>query len=111
MVWAVLIPAASAVLLIYGGSQVLAGTLSVGDLMMFLVYLVMLLEPLAVLAESATTLQNNLAGLDRVYDLLEEPREMPSRPGAGRSAGKRGRPRAVARCQLPIPRQQPIRAA
>ncbi len=60
----------------------LAGTLSVGDLMMFLVYLVMLLEPLAVLAESATTLQNNLAGLDRVFDLLEEPREMPSSPNA-----------------------------
>ena len=82
MVWAVLIPGASALLLIYGGSQVLAGTLSVGDLMMFLVYLVMLLEPLAVLAESATTLQNNLAGLDRVFDLLEEPREMPSSPNA-----------------------------
>ncbi|HVU89312.1 MAG TPA: ABC transporter ATP-binding protein [Pirellulales bacterium] len=82
MVWAVLIPGASALLLIYGGSQVLSGALSVGELMMFLVYLVMLLEPLAVLAESATTLQNNLAGLDRVYDLLDEPREMPSRPGA-----------------------------
>jgi len=84
MVWAVLIPGASAALLIYGGSQVLAGQLSVGDLMMFLVYLVMLLEPLAVLAESATTFQNNLAGLDRVFDLLEEPREMPSPPHAVR---------------------------
>jgi ATP-binding cassette, subfamily B, bacterial len=82
MVWAILIPGASAALLMYGGSQVLAGSLSVGDLMMFLVYLVMLLEPLAVLAESATGLQNNLAGLDRVFDLLDEPREMPSSPGA-----------------------------
>ncbi len=82
MVWAVLLPAASALLLIYGGSQVLAGQLSVGDLMMFLVYLAMLLEPLAVLAESATGLQNDLAGLDRVFDLLDETREMPSSPGA-----------------------------
>ena len=82
MVWAILIPAASAVLLMYGGAQVMAGTLSAGDLMMFLVYLVMLLEPLAVLAESATTLQNNLAGLDRVFDLMEEDREMPSSPDA-----------------------------
>ncbi|MBI2826516.1 MAG: ABC transporter ATP-binding protein [Planctomycetia bacterium] len=82
MVWAILLPAASAALLMYGGSQVLAGTLSIGDLMMFLVYLAMLLEPLAVLAESATTLQNNLAGLDRVFDLLDEPREMPPLPGA-----------------------------
>ncbi len=82
MVWDVLLPAASAVLLMYGGAQVLAGRLSVGDLMMFLVYLAMLLEPLAVLAETATALQNNLAGLDRVIDLLDETREMPSSPDA-----------------------------
>jgi ATP-binding cassette subfamily B protein len=40
------------------------------------------MEPLAVLATSATQLQNNLAGFDRVLDLLDEPREMVSRPGA-----------------------------
>ena len=45
---------------------------------MFLVYLLMLLAPLAVLAQSAATFQNSLAGLDRVLDLLEEPREMES---------------------------------
>ena len=50
--------------------------------MMFLVYLAMLLEPIAVLATSATQLQNNLSGFDRVLDLLAEPREMVSRPGA-----------------------------
>jgi ATP-binding cassette subfamily B protein/subfamily B ATP-binding cassette protein MsbA len=49
-----------------------------GDLMMFLVYLLMLLEPLAVLAESATSFQNSLSGLDRVLDLLDESREMPN---------------------------------
>jgi ATP-binding cassette subfamily B protein len=78
IVWDILLPASSAALLLYGGSQVLSGRLSVGDLMMFLVYLAMLLEPLGVLAESATGLQNNLAGLDRVLDLLDEPHEMPS---------------------------------
>lgn len=82
MVWAILIPAASAALLMYGGSQVLSGQLSTGELMMFLVYLAMLLEPIAVLAETATALQNNLAGLDRVFDLLDEPLEMPAQPGA-----------------------------
>ena len=45
---------------------------------MFLVYLLMLLEPLATLAQSATQFQNSLSGLDRVLDLLQEPREMPS---------------------------------
>lgn len=74
--WDLLIPLTSAGLLWYGGRQVLAGELSLGDLMMFLVYLLMLLEPLAVLAESTTALQTSLAGLDRILDILHEPREM-----------------------------------
>jgi ATP-binding cassette, subfamily B, bacterial len=79
-VWEALIPIASAGLLLYGGWQVLNGAITVGDLMMFLVYLLMLLEPLATLAQSATQFQNSLSGLDRVLDLLEESREMLSTP-------------------------------
>lgn len=78
MVWEAMIPMCSAGLLFYGGWQVLEGELTVGDLMMFLVYLLMLLEPLAVLANSATQFQNSLSGLDRVLDLLDEPQEMQS---------------------------------
>lgn len=78
MVWEILIPVASAGLLFYGGWRVLDGHMTVGDLMMFLVYLLMLLEPLAALAQSATQFQNSLSGLDRVLDLLHEPREMQS---------------------------------
>ncbi len=75
--WEVTLPLASAGLLLYGGWQVLAGSLTLGELMMFLFYLAMLLEPLAVLANSSTTFQNNLAALDRVLDLLAEPLEFP----------------------------------
>jgi ABC-type multidrug transport system fused ATPase/permease subunit len=82
IVWETLIPIASAALLYYGGCRVLDGRITVGDLMMFLVYLLMLLEPLATLAQSATQFQNSLSGLDRVLDLLDESREMPSAPGA-----------------------------
>ncbi len=78
MVWEALIPIASAGLLFYGGSRVISGHLTTGDLMMFLVYLLMLLEPLAALATSATQFQNSLSGLDRILDLLEEPSEMKS---------------------------------
>ncbi|WP_337173280.1 ABC transporter ATP-binding protein [Paludisphaera sp.] len=84
LVWELMVPLASAVLLYYGGSQVLAGRLSLGDMMMFLVYLTMLLEPMAVLATSVTQLQNNLSGFDRVLDLLAEPREMADRQGTRR---------------------------
>jgi ATP-binding cassette subfamily B protein/subfamily B ATP-binding cassette protein MsbA len=56
--------------------------LTVGDLVMFLSYLVALLGPIATLAGSATALQNSLSGLDRVLDLLAEPVEMPDKPGA-----------------------------
>ena len=78
MIWEALIPIASAGLLFYGGWRVLDGHMTVGDLMMFLVYLLMLLEPLATLAQSATQFQNSLSGLDRILDLLESPREMQS---------------------------------
>ena len=93
--WSVLIPVASAILLYFGGSRVLADmdrlkaglirpdqALTVGDLVMFLAYLTALLGPIATLASSATALQNSLSGLDRVLDLLAEPLEMPDRPGA-----------------------------
>ena len=88
------IPMGTAALLWYGGSRVLADAdrvrdglitasqaLTIGDLVVFLAYLTALLGPIATLAQSATALQNNLAGLDRTLDLLAEPIEMP--PGAG----------------------------
>jgi ATP-binding cassette subfamily B protein/subfamily B ATP-binding cassette protein MsbA len=91
--WSLLIPAASAVLLWYGGTRVLQGELTIGDLFLFLTYLVMLLEPVSVLASSATQFQTSLAGLDRVLDVLAEPSEMPDVHGAievapGRVAGR-----------------------
>jgi ATP-binding cassette subfamily B protein/subfamily B ATP-binding cassette protein MsbA len=86
--WSLMIPIASAALLWYGGARILndqaavaagelaqAEAITVGDLVMFLFYTALLLEPLATLASSATGFQNSLAGLDRVLDLLEEERE------------------------------------
>ena len=75
VVWATLIPLASAILLVYGGWRVLDKVLTIGDLMMFLVYLLMMLGPVSALAQSAAQLQNGLSGLDRILDLLDESRE------------------------------------
>lgn len=81
VVWEIIIPLASTVLLLYGGWQILNSQLTLGDLMMFLVYLTMLLGPIASIASSAMSFQNNLAGLDRVLDLLEEQSETQQQPG------------------------------
>ncbi len=82
VVWDVLIPLASTGLLLYGGWQILNAQLTLGDLMMFLIYLTMLLGPIAAIASSAMSFQNNLAGLDRVLDLLEESIEEEGSPAA-----------------------------
>jgi ATP-binding cassette subfamily B protein/subfamily B ATP-binding cassette protein MsbA len=93
--WSVLVPFATAVLLLYGGMRIIADeqrvadgllasgeALTAGGLVMFLFYLAMLLEPIATLATSATGFQNSLAGLDRILDLLDEPREFEDAPGS-----------------------------
>jgi ATP-binding cassette subfamily B protein/subfamily B ATP-binding cassette protein MsbA len=93
IVWQVLLPVASIAVLLYGGNMVIDGRLTVGDVMMFSFYLMMLLGPLESLTNSATAIQNQLAGFDRVLDLLAEPlelgRSMPApaaRVGADRAA-------------------------
>jgi len=78
VLWDLLLPGASSLLLLYGGMEVLAGRLTPGDLVMFLVFMAMLLEPVAVIAGTLTQLQGNLAGFDRVLDLLAEPLDMGS---------------------------------
>jgi ATP-binding cassette subfamily B protein/subfamily B ATP-binding cassette protein MsbA len=91
--WSLLIPVASALLLWFGAGKVMhdaplvkAGLMTqqdaftVGKLVMFLTFLGGMLGPIATLAESATGLQNQLAGFDRTLDLIAEPAEMPRAP-------------------------------
>ena len=78
VVWQLLIPLASALVMLYGGYRVLNATLTIGDVMMFSAYLLMLLGPLEALVSSATTVQNALAGFDRILDLLDEEPEFAS---------------------------------
>lgn len=75
IIWMMLIPLASVAVLVYGGTAVIDGTLTIGDLMAFSAYLLALLGPLEALVASATNVQNNLAALDRVLDLLSEDQE------------------------------------
>ncbi|MFG0325964.1 MAG: ABC transporter ATP-binding protein [Phycisphaerales bacterium JB037] len=75
IVWQLLIPIASSAVLLYGGWQVVEGNLTIGDVMMFSTYLLMLLGPIEALVVSAAGIQNQLSAFDRVLDVLDEPRE------------------------------------
>jgi len=85
--WVVLVPMASAGVLVYGGLRVMDGSLTIGAVMAFGAYLLMLLGPMELLVGTASQLQNGLASLDRCLDALEEPREFAGVAGAGAGAG------------------------
>lgn len=82
LLWAALIPLASAGVLVYAGTGVIEGRLTLGDLMMFSAYLLMLLGPMEALVATAQGVQNELSGLDRILEVLDEPREFEAAPGA-----------------------------
>lgn len=82
VVWQVLIPLASGSVLLYGSLEIIAGNLTLGDVMMFSTYLLMLLGPLESLVGAASSVQTNLAGLERIQTLLEEDREFAEHPGS-----------------------------
>src|SRR5262249_38759876 len=86
IVWMILLPLGTVTVLIYGGSRVLEATLTLGDVMMFSAYLMMLLGPLESLSASATSIQAELASLDRILDLLNEPTEFGATPAPGAAA-------------------------
>jgi ATP-binding cassette, subfamily B, bacterial len=92
--WSLLIPLGVAMLVWYGGGRILgdaqavaagrlpaASAFTTGMLVTFLFYLAMLLEPLATLAGTASNIQNGLAALDRVLDVLEEETEFAGATG------------------------------
>ncbi len=79
--WQILVPLASGSVLLYGGLEILEGHLTLGDVMMFSTYLLMLLGPLEALVGAATQIQTALAGLERIHAILDEPREFHQAPG------------------------------
>ncbi|HMJ13984.1 MAG TPA: ABC transporter ATP-binding protein [Polyangiaceae bacterium] len=74
--WRVAMALASVAVLVYGGSRVLTGELTLGDLLMFLGYVALLLRPLESLVSGAMRLQDDLAGFSRTLDILEEEPEL-----------------------------------
>lgn len=65
-----------------GGYWYIQGQASIGDIMAFQFYTLMLLNPVWQIVESMTELQRSLAAMERVFDVLESPIDKPDRPSA-----------------------------
>jgi ATP-binding cassette subfamily B protein len=63
-----------------GAQQVLAGTLTVGELLVFLAYVAQLFEPLHQLSQAGATLSSASASTRRVFEILDTPEEVKDRP-------------------------------
>lgn len=81
----------TAIVLWLGARQVLAGTLTIGDILVFLVYLGSLQAQMKILAGTYTGLQTIGASVDRVVEVLESAPEITDAPGARALPQIRGR--------------------
>ena len=70
---------AIALVIWYGGTNVLRGSLSLGALTAFIQYVRMMFEPVLRLSEGYNVLQAAMASSERIFRLLDEPQEDPGR--------------------------------
>ena len=82
---------ATAVVIGYGGYLVLAGTLTVGLLTAFLIYVQQFFRPIQLASQVYTQAQAALAGAERIYNILDEEPEPPDPPEAQKLEEVEGR--------------------
>jgi ATP-binding cassette subfamily B protein len=74
--------AGRAAILFIGVHHVLSGVLTLGELLLVMLYLTQLYEPLRTLSQSQGILQSSLASAERAFSLLDEAPDVVERPGA-----------------------------
>jgi ATP-binding cassette, subfamily B, multidrug efflux pump len=82
---------ATAVVIGYGGYLVVTGTLTVGLLTAFLIYVQQFFRPIQLASQVYTQAQAALAGAERIYNILDEEPEPPDPPGVERLETVEGR--------------------
>jgi ATP-binding cassette subfamily B multidrug efflux pump len=82
---------ATAVVIGYGGYLVLTGTLTVGLLTAFLIYVQQFFRPIQLASQVYTQGQAALAGAERIYNILDEEPEPPDPPVARKPGEIEGR--------------------
>ncbi len=80
--WGLLLATVNVVIVWMGGAMQIAGKTTVGDIMAFQWYTLMLLEPVWQIVNSFSELQRSLAGMERVFEVLDSPIDKPDRPTA-----------------------------
>ena len=71
-----------AVIILYGGYQVIKGGATPGTFFSFLTALIMLYEPIKRLTNMNNTIQQGIAGAQRVFAIIDAEPEVKDRPGA-----------------------------
>ncbi|HEX6710917.1 MAG TPA: ABC transporter ATP-binding protein [Rubrobacter sp.] len=82
---------ATALVIGYGGYLVFAGSLSVGLLAAFLIYVQQFFRPIQLVSQVYTQAQAAVAGAERIYNILDETPEPEDPPDAVRLGTARGR--------------------
>jgi ATP-binding cassette subfamily B protein/subfamily B ATP-binding cassette protein MsbA len=80
----------SVIILWYGTGEVLAGALSVGELVAFVSYLALFYVPVNQIHSVNHMLQHALAASERVFEILDTEPEVADRPGVVRPVGRLG---------------------
>jgi len=86
-----LIGAGTGLALYLGGLHVRSGRITLGALMMAVIYLVQLYAPMTTLAQKVGELQTALASVERSFSVLDEPQEVIEQPNARRLLHAAGR--------------------
>lgn len=80
--WGYLIPLCALVIIWFGGTLVLKDQATIGGIVAFQMYVMMLLSPMSTLVESFGQTQQALAAMERIFDVLNVKRDMPDREKA-----------------------------
>lgn len=73
----VILIAALAFILWFGGRDVINNKLTAGALLAFLTYIGLLVQPIRILSRVISTIQQGVASADRVFEILDEKNEVP----------------------------------
>lgn len=71
-----------ALIIWYGGLQVISGALSLGTLIAFYFYLIRLAGPVRMFGFMVATFQRGMAAAERIFEIIDKPSEVAEREGA-----------------------------